>query len=187
MKKAICKLVSLSPYGQNKFVQTEKLAKELHDDYEKRTWRDRAHVDENNEMFIPPGCFKNCISDAAQFLGEKIPGQRNATWTKHFAAGVMVIEPLKLGIKKEEIKGHWQHVPSDGKPGGKSRVMKCFPYAEKWSGEVEFLIVDSVITQEAFTHHLEQAGSLIGIGVYRPRNRGYWGRFAVQSVKWIEE
>lgn len=187
MKRAIATLKSLSPYGQNKFVQVEKKAKELADDYEKRTWRERVHADENNEVFIPASAFKNCLAEAAKFLGQQIPGMGKCTWTKHFEAGIMVVEPLKLGIKKDDIPGHWQHVPADGKRGGAKRVMKCFPYVESWRGQVEYIIVDNLITEESFRYHLEQAGSLIGIGVYRPRNCGYWGRFAVEKIQWIDE
>ena len=33
-------------------------------------------------------------------------------------------------------------------------------------------------------HILREAGKFIGIGRFRPRNNGYYGRFDVESVDW---
>lgn len=185
MRIAIAELESISPYGQNKFVDVPKQNKELADDYEKRTWRERSHYDaKTRECYIPATCFKACIRDAAKFLSAQIPGKGKSTWTKHFKAGIMVVDNLPLRVKVEDIKGHWQLVPSGGggNPNG-PKVQKCFPCFQSWSGTIQFYIIDDLITEEAFEYHLGQAGSLIGIGVYRPQNGGIWGRFKVKSCK----
>ena len=90
MKTAIATLKSVSPYSQSKHYNTEKLAKELHKDYEARTWRDRLHTTLDGEVFIPPMSFKNCLSEAARFLSVQIPGKGKSIYTKHFEAGVLV-------------------------------------------------------------------------------------------------
>lgn len=184
MRIAIATLESVSPYSQGRYVQEPKLEKELADDYEKRTWRHRMHADENGEVFIPPMAFKNCLSEIAKFLAEKIPGKGKATWTKHFEAGVLVVDPVPLGIKRDEVVGEWLHVPSDGRRGGSTRVLRCFPRIDKWSGDVIFHVVDDTITPDVFQHHLEQAGKFIGLGRFRPRNNGYYGRFSVKEIVW---
>jgi len=127
MATAVCKLESISPYSQSKHYEVDKLEKESNQDYEKRTWRERCHADANGELFIPPMAFKNSIAEAAKYLSETIKGKGKATYTKHFEAGVMVMEPLPLGIKKADVLGEWLFVPSDGKRGSGSRVSKCFP------------------------------------------------------------
>lgn len=43
MKIATVKLTSKAPYSQSRFHGTEKLDKELPDDYEKRTWIEKGH------------------------------------------------------------------------------------------------------------------------------------------------
>lgn len=181
---AVVELEGISPYSQSRYHNTPKLNKELHDDHERRTWRNRLHVNERGEVFIPAMAFKNGISEAARFLGEKVPGKRNATWTKHFEAGVLVMENAPLGIKAEDVPGEELFVPSDGKKGGGSRVMKTFPVIHHWKATVTFHVLDDTITEEAFLHHLEQCGSFIGIGRFRPRNGGFYGRFKVNSLKW---
>lgn len=182
MRQAVVSLESVSPYSQSRFHNVPKEEKENHEDYEKRTWIHRLHVNEDNNVFIPPMSFKNCLSECAKYLSIQIPGKGKATYTKHFEAGIMVTEPLVLPITPDEVSGEWLHVPSDGKRGGTKRVMKCFPYIPQWSGNVLFYIFDDTITEEVFRYHLEQAGKFIGIGRFRPRNNGFYGRFKIVDI-----
>jgi hypothetical protein len=128
--------------------------------------------------------FKNCLSEAAKFLGIQIPGKGKSTYTKHFEAGVLVTDAMILPIKKEEVKGEWLFVPSDGVRGSGKRVDKCFPVIHEWGGEVTFYVLDETVTEEVFRNVLEQAGAFIGIGRFRPRNNGFYGRFRVDSIVW---
>lgn len=185
MHKAICKLVSMSPYSQSRYIQEKKTRDETHSEFEKRSWYERCHWNENGQMYIPPMCFKNCLSEAAKYKSIQIPGKGKSTYTKHFEAGVLVVDPLVLPVTRETVSHEWLHVPSDGRRGGTTRVEKCFPLVPSWSGEVEFLILDEIIAEEVFTEHLRDAGSFIGVGRFRPRNNGFYGRFKVESVQWI--
>ena len=184
MKTVTVTLESISPYSQSRHYETPKKEKEIPKDYEARTWRDRLHTNERGTVFIPPMAFKNCIAEAAKFLSIQIPGKRSATYTKHFEAGVLVTEGIDLGIKPGGVEGEWLFVPSDGKRGGGKRVSKCFPVVRQWRGEVTFYILDETITEDVFVKHLEEAGKFIGIGRFRPRNNGFYGRFKVVSCKW---
>jgi len=49
------------------------------------------------------------------------------------------------------------------------------------------MIVNDTITEDVFTQHIQEAGKFVGIGQFRPENGGYFGRFTVESVKWIEQ
>ena len=182
--KAVASLQSIAPYQQGRPFFEKKESNETHEDFEKRIWRERSHVDESGKLFIPPMQFKKCLENAASFLSMSIPGMGKSKYTKHFKAGVLVIDALELNIKKEDVQGSWVFVPSDGRRGGTTRVMKCFPTIHEWAGDVTFHILDGVITEEVFKTHLEQAGSFIGIGVFRPMNGGYYGRFVVDDIKW---
>ena len=184
MKTAVTTLKSASPYSQSRFIQTKKTRDVTHDEHEEATWRERMHVDAAGIVFIPPMSFKNCLAEAAKYKSIQIPGKGKSTYTKHFEAGVMVCEPLSLGIKGADVAGEWLHVPSDGRRGGTTRVSKCFPVIPAWEGAVEFLILDELIDADVFRAHLEDAGRFIGIGRFRPRNNGFYGRFEVIDVKW---
>lgn len=184
MQLAKCSLKSASPYSQSRFYQTEKLSKESASDYETRTWKDRGHYDSKGVMFIPPMQFANSLKQAARYLGMKIPGKKNATYTKHFESGVMVKDPMYLTVTKDNVEGEWVHVPSDGKRGGSSRVSKCFPVVKEWEGVVDFYILDDTITLPVFESVLKATGQFIGVGRFRPSNLGYYGRFTVEGIKW---
>jgi hypothetical protein len=184
MRKAICSLRSMSPYSQSKYIQEKKTRDETHPDFEKRSWQQRCHWDDSGRVYIPPMSFKNCLSEAAKYKSIQIPGKGKSTYTKHFEAGVLVVDPLVLDVTKDTLQSEWLHVPSDGRRGGTTRVEKCFPLIPQWSGAVEFLILDEIITPEVFEEHLTDAGSFIGIGRFRPRNNGFYGRFKVEGIKW---
>lgn len=184
MKTAVAHLSSVSPYSQSRHHMTEKPEKETHADFEKRIWREKLHANKDGFVFIPPMAFKNCISECAKFTSRQIPGKGKATYTKHFEAGVLVPEPLVLPIKKDDVVGEWLFLPADGKRGSGRRVNKCYPVIPEWSGQVTFMILDDTITKDVFKEHLEEAGRFIGIGRFRPRNNGYYGRFSVDDIKW---
>lgn len=184
MKTAVVELKGNGPYSQSRHYNVDKLQKELPRDYEARTWRERLHVTKQGTVFIPPMSFKNCLSEAAKYLSIQVPGKGKATYTKHFESGVLVLEGLDLGIKKEEVDGEWLFVPSDGIRGSGKRVDKCFPVIHDWGGKVEFLILDETVTQDVFHQVLVEAGKFIGIGRFRPRNNGFYGRFTVENISW---
>lgn len=149
------------------------------------------HADADGMTFIPPGSFKNCLSEAAQFMSISVPGKGKATYTKNFEAGVMVITPTKLGIHRDKVECESLFLPSDGKRGGSKRVDKYYPFFPSWDGDVEFIVVDDTILQSSiqdktktvFEQVLVGAGQFIGIGRFRPRKNGWYGRFSVENVK----
>ena len=184
MKKVIAHLQSTAPYGQSRHYVVPKLEKESAAAYEERTWRGRMHTNSNGNVFIPPTAFKNCLSEAAKYLSMQIPGKGKSTYTKHFEAGVMVIDPVELPIKAQDVQGLWLFVPADGKRGSGKRVDKCFPVIPAWEALVTFYVLDETITETVFRQHLEEAGKFIGIGFFRPRNNGFYGRFEVIEIEW---
>lgn len=83
-----------------------------------------------------------------------------------------------------EVWGDWIFTPADGVPGSGKRVWKCYPMIDSWQAQVDFIILDDVITKDVFEEILSQAGLLIGLGRFRVRNRGTYGRFRLDSVEW---
>lgn len=182
MKSYIATIKGVSPYSQSKAVRAEKLSKESGDAYEKRTWRERLHVTEDGFVFIPPMCIKNCLSEAARYISMQIPGKGKATYTKHFEAGVLITDPIVLPIKKEAVACEEILSSANGIRGGAKKVWKFFPVINNWGGDVTIVVLDETITKEVLRHHLEEAGKFIGIGRFRPRNNGYYGRFEVVDL-----
>ena len=187
MKIATCQLESISPYSQSRYHETPKLNKEQPDDYRTRTWREHLHYDENGEVYIPPMAFKNCLSEAAKFLGQQIPGKGKSTYTKHFEAGILIVDKAMLGIAKDNVQPENLFLPSDGVRGSGKRVIKTYPLIPSWKTKLAFYVQDDLITEDVFRYHLEQAGTFIGIGRFRPRNNGYYGRFLLVAMEWVRD
>jgi hypothetical protein len=188
MKTVSANIIGSSPYSQSAPIQSVRSTGESHDAFELRTWKERLHVDEKGIVFIPPMAIKNMLSDVAKFLSESVPGKGKATFTKHFDAGVMVIQPCSLGIHIDDVKSERLFVPSDGMKGGSSRVWKTFPLIMKWETSCEIIILDPVLIDNTakVKEYLVHAGKFIGLGRFRPRNGGFYGRFEISNFKVAE-
>jgi len=187
MIKVECDLVGVSPLSFSKKVISEKETGELSDAFEERTWKERLHVTKDGDVFIPPNALKNCLTECARYLSESIPGQGRQTFTKKFEAGIMVVEPLLLGIKADskEVQKERLFVSSKGKKGGGERVWKNFPTILDWRAHAEILVFDPALIAkpEKIEEYLSHAGKFIGFLRFRPRNGGYYGRFEVKNFK----
>jgi len=184
MKIARVEITGTSPLSMSKYITAEKLPRELPVDYEKRCWQERIHRDKDGNVLIPPMMLVKSVQNAAGYLGMKIPGMRNATYNKRFRSGVRTNESIVLPMKWQDVPGEWYLVPSDGKPGGGTRVEKCFPVIDEWGGGMTFYITDDIITRDVFQEHLNIAGQLIGIGRFRPQNGGYYGCYTAEIKTW---
>lgn len=187
MKICTATLESLSAYCQSRMHNTAKIDKEKPDDYEHRTWRERTHADADGNLFIPPMAFKFAIEKAGSMLRMRIPGKDRSEYGKHFKCGIIVPEGLLLPVKKDAVEGLWLKMNATGKRGSGSCVQRCMPCIRKWSGDVQFYVIDNVIDKDVFETHLKEAGMLVGIGQHRPENGGFCGRFKVNNLTWSEK
>ncbi len=193
MKTATVKLTSASPYSQSRLFtkhEVPPLEKESAGDYDARNWRHHQHADNNGNIYIPPMALKNALMECAQYLGEKIPGKGQSTWTKNFTAGVLCSDIVLV----QDMKGDLIHKDSttsesfmchaNGKRGSGTRVLRTFPVIREWQAEATFLVLDETITQDVFARYLSEAGKFIGVGRFRPRNGGFYGRFFAEVTGW---
>lgn len=197
MKTVRVRLKSVSPYSQSGAIGVEKLPAESGDDYERRTWRERVHADADGLAYIPPMSFKKALDAAAKYSALKVPGGRSATYTKHVESGTFIVDPMPLGVRKDEVPGEWLFLDANGKKGKASsgRVMRCMPKFDHWEGDVVIRVIDEKVLNThpenkkitVLEHFMRTAGSLIGIGRFRPENGGFYGRFVVTAFEIVEE
>ena len=185
MKTFVATLKSTSPisFGRYYIQDVPKHDKESAADFEERTWRERLHTTKDERVFIPAFAFKRMLDTTAKYIAKKIPGQGRCTYIRHFISGVLVLDPLVLPLKKNEVKGEWRYVPADGRTGGGKRVLKCFPVLDAWQGDVQIVVLDDTITREVLEEHLVQAGQFVGVGSHRAEHGGVFGRFKLVSLK----
>ena len=180
-------LVGISPMSQSRAHDEEKIDdKESPEAYDRRTWRSKAHFDPvTREVYIPPMALKLAIAEAARRLAIKIPGKRNATYSKNILSGVLVTSEIRLGIKVDDLQEEVVYANADGVRGSGKRVLRRFPMIPTgWQGTAEITVIDSEIPEEVVERCLVEAGNLIGLGRFRPQNGGFLGRFAVKSISW---
>lgn len=184
MKTATAHIKSVSPMQQSRYHGLKKTDEESYDDFENRTWIERCHYDEDENVFIPPMAFKIGIMNAAKYLDIKVAGMKG-NMTKSFTAGVLVTDPVYIGLKKSDAVKMMVFCSADGRRNGSGpRVEKHFPTFMAWKGAPVFHILDERITEEMFVKVLKHMGALIGVGTFRPANGGFYGRFEVEKVKW---
>lgn len=189
MQIALVEIEGVTPYSASRVIDpiaTPKLAKENHEDYEMRTWRERLGVDSSGRGVISAQAFKNCLDVAAARYAGKIPGQGNTTYKKFFECGLLVSEDLDLGVTREKVEGERLFVPSDGVKGSGKRVWKVFPVVRKWGGIITVHVLEDTITREVFTRVAKQAFSFVGLGRWRPERGGSYGRAVVKTITWEE-
>lgn len=195
MLKITCRLTGISPIGFSAPIQSTKATGEGHDAFEERTWRERLPVDAEGKCIIAPMRIKNCLSDVAKYLSETVPGKGKATFTKHFESGILCVDAVPLydgngkTVSRESVEGLKLFVPSDGKRGGGTRVWKWFPVIQTWYFDPVIYALDPVLIdkQEKIEEYLSHAGKFIGVGWFRPRRNGYFGRFNVSNFKAVKE
>jgi len=185
MLKIKVELESISPIKFGKHFTTPMKDGEGHEAYDQRCWRERLHYDENEEVYIPAIALKNSLSAAAKYKGEKIKGKGNRTYTQKFEAGILIVDNIMLGVKKNDVNGETLHVPADGVRGGSKRVNRIFPYINSWKGTTYIHVIDPVLKQEPnkVKEYLELTGQLIGLMTFRPAKNGMFGRFKVNKFK----
>ena len=187
MKKATIQLKSTSPYSQSRFHNLPLKKGEKHDERELRTWREKGHYTANGDMFIPSIAITMSIKEAAKYSNIKVTGKGQSTYTKHFEAGIMVLQDIILPVTKETARMNAVYANANGKKGAGTRVMRFFPTCDQWEGTVDVAIFDDEINREIFEQVANAAGLFIGMGQFRPRNAGYYGRFSVEILNWDDD
>lgn len=190
MKVVTFTIIGASAYSQSKPHLTEMLPNESHEDFRNRTWMNHLHL-QDGKVIIPPGAIKNCLSESAKFMNISVPGRGKSTYTKHIEAGIAVMTPIQLGIKLEDVQQETLFLPADGRRGSGKRVWKTYPFVFPWKGIVEVIVLDETVlhtsqrdkSKSVLQEIVEGSGQYIGIGRFRPRQNGYYGRFGIDDFE----
>jgi len=174
-----CDIVGMTPLGFGApFLTKAESLEGGQDELEKKHWRERIPTANGNAIINPMSLKKALDTTAKKQLGT-VPGKRNARWGGYFKSGVMVVQPLDLGVKPDSVPVCPMYVALPGQ----GRHWKNFPKLEQWKCHAVIDIVDGIITPEVLEKCLKKAGNTNGLGLFRPQNGGYWGRFKIENCK----
>jgi hypothetical protein len=183
-----------TPYSQSRAFDQDALpadlkkqAKETHDEYDRRVWREKSTTDAYGQIVVPAAAFKQAIDSAAKMLSIQIPGKGKATYTKEFVRGVSVFEALPLGIAKAEVPFVRIHANADGIRGSGKRVFRTFPIVPApWGGRLDIHVISETVPDEIVERVVKASGLFVGVGRFRPENGGTNGRFQAEGFRWSE-
>lgn len=195
IRKVNFRCVGQAPLVFSKPICDSKADDETNDQFEERTWIQRAHVDEQGRLFRPGSEIHRILCNAGAWLSMRIKGEGKKTYTKRLQSGIRVggtgnFVVCNGGGKPATVKDVVPlrlFVPSDGKRGGGKRVWRTFPSIRTgWTVDAELLIVDEAITEDVFTKHIVTGGLYDGMGSMRVGTGGPNGQFAVQNIKFAD-
>lgn len=191
LKTCVVKIEGKSPYSPARGIDPELMMKgESHDAFDKRIWREKATLDADGHVVIPPSSVQIGLYMAAKGMDLKFGKKAGAGFIE---TGVLAMEnhplflPTGARIVKDDLEPTRLFLPSDGKAlhkGGKgSRVWRTFPIIHAWSAELTVEIFhEELQRKEVMKPLFERLGMFVGFGRYRPERGGYMGRFAVKSL-----
>ena len=186
MRTVNIEIEGLTPYSSSKHFEEHLLKGESKDEHEKRRWREKAHVTEDGEVYIPGVAFKLALDETAKLLNEKIKGKGNQTWTSVLATGVVAMSDVFLGVNVKDIQ---IYAHANGQRSSGTRVNRYFPIIPKWRGNIEMRVFNDTISEEVFERFFTQAGLLAGIGRGRPitKSPAGNGRFRPVRFTWSND
>lgn len=187
-RSCTAKVKGVTPYIGGKMYTEEEVPKlqgETPAAYDERTWQHRLHTNGSGLVVIPGLAFKRALDFGVAWAGERVSGKKSGpAWKKRFESGVYVGDDASLGVEPKDAGCLSKSVPSDGRPGGGKRVTRRFPIFDQWETDVVFHIYDAIIPNEKLEQYFVLAGVYCGVGVWRPENRGNYGRFKVLGYTW---
>lgn len=175
----------IAPLSFGKAISTVRAQGEDHEAFDERNWKERCHFDDKGEVFVPPMMMKRCLEKAASMLSESVPGKGKATFTKHFLSGILIADPIFVGVNIANVPGERLYMNADGKRGSGTRVWRRFPQIVKWNGHVIVHVLDPLLQDrpEKIFEYAGHAGQFVGLGRFAPRVGGYYGRFTASNAK----
>jgi hypothetical protein len=159
---------------------------ENYTDLENRTWKLKAHINDQNHVYCPGEWFKRTIM-ATQKRGKyplQPPGSRskNQTMLPYFISGLF-IEDSEILINKNPITEK-DLLPFESvvTPPGQGSVICIRPMIkDPWYLNVNITIIDDAISEKCVFDVMNWCGLYMGIGDFRPQNGGNFGRFEITN------
>lgn len=128
---------------------------------------------EGDKFILPPRLFFGLLKAAAKRSGIKQPGKRSS-YEQILKSVVFITDGMNLNSKFEDHEKEQAFVTVN-----KSKVLRCWPKLNEWSGIIEITNADTkALPTEVLTELLEFSGRFVGLGDYRPS----FGRFKVEKI-----
>jgi len=137
----------------------------------------KAYMDDKGRLYIPGPNIFACLVAAGKF--HKVGKSKVTTMRSSLVPAAVTIQDIvcPLGTKSFETDSRSVVVPATG-----GRIMCHRPRLDEWKLTFTLEVDTSIFSPEFVRQLVDDAGSKIGLGDFRPDRRGPFGRFKV--VAW---
>jgi hypothetical protein len=146
---------------------------------EQLTWKQKAYFNKDGLLYVPSENLQQCYKDAAKFWGQKIPGEGKKTYTNVFEKAT-IFEDGMFGVSMtaDDLIPFGRNMNGNPNAIGKHLVYKIRPLIPRW--DLTFIVhsFDARLTPEVMRTVTQYAGSVVGIGDWRPTH----GRFVLDFI-----
>lgn len=191
-------LMGLTRISFGKMFSGKKMPRETDAAFEARSWQERITINDQGYVVLPTMSLSKSLEGAAIIRKDKIPGQRNATFTKHFHQGIMEMGEFFLcapdeggGLRKLTAEDAIQErIFVQPSAGSTNRVERIFPsFNTPWAVPITLAALSDELVKhpDIIKMSLETAGILNGLGRWRPsapKCPGVYGRFMVKNFSY---
>lgn len=137
-----------------------------------------SHIDFDGTPahFIPSDHFRMSMIEAGKMVKGKVGGATKSM--SNVVAALFTVTPEKIVLPK------WTSIDKRSAVNRniKGRVIVIRPRWDEWGAEFTLTVDEDSIQNEMIAKIINYAGKYIGIGSYRPQNKGQFGRFEMVSM-----
>lgn len=177
----------VTPYMQHRMddVKLEQWVKQRGPTYERYSISDpeviadfHSHTFTNGDVnyFIPSDHFRMSMIEAGKMVKGKVGGATKSM--SNVVAALFTVTPERIMLPK------WDAIDKRSAVNRniKGRVIVIRPKWTQWTAGFELAVDEDSITEEMVLKILTNSGKYIGIGSYRPQNKGQFGRYEVTNL-----
>ena len=190
MREFIVTVSSVTPYLQHRMddIKLEQWVKQRGPTYERydisspeliADFHSHIHFNGDNQYFIPADHFRISMIEAGKMVKGKVGGATKSM--SNVVAAMFNITPFQIPLPK------WTSFDKRSAVNRniKGRVIVIRPQWNTWAVEFNLLVDEDSITTEMIEKIITYSGKYIGIGSYRPQNKGPFGRYKLDSLKFL--
>jgi hypothetical protein len=133
-----------------------------------------AYRNKSGELFIPGVNMQRALISGAKFS----KGKGRASLANVAAACLLIAqEELPLGCKKFTVDSRAVVIPST-----KGRIVRHRPRLDAWALSFELEYDPELLSYEQVATVVSDTGRRVGLGDFRPENKGPFGRFEILEI-----
>ena len=147
------------------------------------TARSKLYMADDGTIGIPQPNMFRCIIDAGKF--HKVGKSKVTTMKSSVLPSCIDIEPIFIPVEHSQpwkVDSRPVRIPSTG-----GRIVAHRPCFDDWKLSFSITLDEEVMSERLLRDVVDDAGSKIGLGDYRPDCKGPFGKFVVEAWTVLQE